>query len=124
MTRPLVELRIVSDGQRVVVLLPYGDLQRGDMILFRKWCYDPKTSPQAREMLAKLGKRPVAQYAKVFTGEDTLERNIDLHLDVANMQRNIRDLNEAGAMSVTIEAKDYVDMSIAKDAGARLGMSR
>ena len=95
-----------------------------DMILFREWCYDPATSQRAREMLAKIGKRPVEQFAKVFTKDDTLERNIDLHLDVANIQRNIRDLNEAGAMNLTIEAKNYVDMSLAQEAAQRVRPSR
>jgi NitT/TauT family transport system substrate-binding protein len=95
-----------------------------DMILFRKWCYDPAHSQEARELLSKIGKRPVAQFAKVFTKDDTLQRNIDLQLDVANIQRNIRDLNEAGAMNLNIEAKNYVDMSIAKDAAARLVAAR
>ena len=95
-----------------------------DMILFRKWVYDPAHQQQAREMLAKIGKRPVEQFAKVFTKDDTLERNIDLHLDVANIQRNIKDLNDANALNVTIEAKNYVDMSIAQEAAKRVSASR
>jgi ABC-type nitrate/sulfonate/bicarbonate transport system substrate-binding protein len=87
-----------------------------DMIRFRRWVYDPAHQQEAREMLAKLGKRPVEQFAKIFTKDDTLERNIDLKLDVANMQRNIRDLNDAGAMKINIEAKNYVDMSLAEEA--------
>ena len=95
-----------------------------DMILFRKWAYDPRHQQEAREMLSKIGKRPVEQFAKVFTKDDTLERSLDLQLDVANIQRNIRDLNDAGAMNINIEAKNYVDMSIAKEAAQRVGASR
>lgn len=95
-----------------------------DMILFRKWAYDPRHQQEAREMLSKIGKRPVEQFAKVFTKDDTLERSLDLQLDVANIQRNIRDLNDAGAMNINIEAKNYVDMSIAKEAAQRVDASR
>jgi NitT/TauT family transport system substrate-binding protein len=95
-----------------------------DMILFRKWAYDPKTSPEARALLAKVGKRPVEDYAKVFTAADTLHRDPKLMLDADNVQRNIRDLNEAGAMNITIEAKNYVDMSLAKEAAARIDARR
>jgi len=91
-----------------------------DMILFRKWAYDPKTAPQARALLAKLGKRPVEDYANVFTDKDTLHRDPKLFLDAANIQKNLRDLNEAGALKLTIEAKNYVDMSLAREAAARI----
>jgi hypothetical protein len=95
-----------------------------DMIRFRRWVYDPAHQQEARGMLAKIGKRPVEQFAKIFTKDDTLERNIDLQLDVANIQRNIRDLNDAKALNVTIEAKNYVDMSLATEAARRVGLSR
>jgi NitT/TauT family transport system substrate-binding protein len=95
-----------------------------DTIRFRKWVYDPAHSQEAREMLAKIGKRPVEQFAKVFTKDDTLERNIDLQLDVANIDRNIRDLNDAKALNVTIQAKNYVDMSLATEAARRVDAAR
>jgi NitT/TauT family transport system substrate-binding protein len=91
-----------------------------DVIRFRRWVYAPANQPAAREMLAKLAKRPVEQFGKIFTKDDTLERNVDLKLDVANMQRNIKDLNDAGALKVTIEAKNHVDMSLAEEAKKRL----
>jgi NitT/TauT family transport system substrate-binding protein len=95
-----------------------------DVIRFRQYVYDPAHQQEARAMLAKLEKRPVEQLAKLFTERDTLQRNIDLQLDVANIQRNIRDLNEAGAMKITIEAKNYVDMSLATEAAHRVGLPR
>jgi NitT/TauT family transport system substrate-binding protein len=95
-----------------------------DMIRFRQWVYDPAHQQEARELLSKIGKRPVEQFAKVFTKDDTLERNIDLQLDVANIDRNIRDLNEAKALNVTLEAKNYVDMSLATEAAQRVGLRR
>ena len=95
-----------------------------DMILFRKWAYDPATAPMARALIAKIGKQPVEDYVTTFTKDDTAYRDPKLILNAANLQKNIRDLIEAGILSTTIEAKNYVDMSLAMEAAGRVGAPR
>jgi NitT/TauT family transport system substrate-binding protein len=93
-----------------------------DMIRFRRWVVDPKTAPEARALLSKLGKQPVEAYANVFTDRDTGYRDPNLILDVAHLRKNLRDLIDAGILTEAnnIAANDFVDMSLAREAAARV----
>lgn len=91
-----------------------------DNLRYRKWLDDPKNKQARAEIIAKVTKRPAKNYvAWAFTHEDNY-RDPDAMLDVERMQKNINDLNRLGILKETIEVSKYVDMSLAKEAAARL----
>ena len=73
---------------------------------------------------SRLFKPSEATKFATFTKDDAAYRDPKLILDVANLQKNIRDLIEAGILSTTIEAKNYVDMSLAMEAAGRIDAPR
>ena len=96
-----------------------------DQMRFRRWAEDPKTRPEAIKILATVMKQPEAAFADwVFTKNDNSYRDPDLKIDVAALQRNIDLLKEADIIKETVDAKKYVDMSLAEEAKRRVDASR
>jgi NitT/TauT family transport system substrate-binding protein len=91
-----------------------------DHIRMRRWCLDPKTQPEAVKLLAQVDKQPVENVAWVFTNKDNFHHP-DLMVDADRFQKNVNDLHAAGVTPATIEAKKHIDMSLVKDALARVG---
>jgi NitT/TauT family transport system substrate-binding protein len=92
-----------------------------DHIRMRRWALDPATRMKAVELYARIEKQPVERYAPwVLTNRDTY-RHPDALVDLARFQKNVDDLHKAGLAAGTIEAARYVDMSLAREALARLG---
>jgi NitT/TauT family transport system substrate-binding protein len=91
-----------------------------DNVRLRRWAEDPKTRPQAIALAAKVGKQPEAAYADwLYTRKDTSFRALDLEVDLKALQSNTNDMKEGGLVPTTIDAKAFVDMSLAKDAVGR-----
>lgn len=91
-----------------------------DNLRFRRWLYDPKNRKQAVDIVAKVTKRPAKNYASwVFTHKDNY-RDMNAISNVDRMQKNLNDLNKLGIVKETVDISKYVDMSIAKEAAARL----
>ncbi|MGE3245769.1 MAG: ABC transporter substrate-binding protein, partial [Beijerinckiaceae bacterium] len=91
-----------------------------DNIRLRKWLYDPKNREAAAELVAKVTKRPAKNYVSwVFSKQDNY-RHPDALIDVPRLQKNLNDLNEIGVLKVKIDAANYVDLSLAKEAAARV----
>ena len=91
-----------------------------DNIRFRRWLYNPKNRQAAADIISKVTKRPAKNYVGwAFTNKDNY-RDPNAMTNVARLQKNIEDLNKLGVLPMTIDAKKYVDMSIAKEAAKRL----
>jgi NitT/TauT family transport system substrate-binding protein len=98
-----------------------------DHMRFRRWLLsdDPATRAQVIKVLSELTKQPPEAFADwVFTKEDPSYRAPDLKVDVARMQKNIDDIYAIGGLPVTIDAKKYVDMSLAEEAWKRFQASK
>lgn len=92
-----------------------------DNIRFRTWLYDPKNREQVLAAVAKVTKRPAKNYASwVFSSKDNY-REPNALVNVGRMQKNVDDLVRLGILKESIEAKKYVDLSIVKEAAARIG---
>jgi len=91
-----------------------------DNARLRRWMYDPKNRHEAIALAAKVGKQPEAVYEDwLFTSKDPNYRALDLEVDMKALQSNTDDMKEGGLVPRTIDAKAYVDMSLAKDAVRR-----
>jgi NitT/TauT family transport system substrate-binding protein len=91
-----------------------------DNIRMRRWMFDPKTRMDAVKMVSDLTKIGVAQYADwVFTKRDYYYHPQAL-VDAERFQRNVDTLKAAGVLPVSIDVKPYIDMSIVREAAARI----
>ncbi|HXP77013.1 MAG TPA: ABC transporter substrate-binding protein [Stellaceae bacterium] len=91
-----------------------------DNMRMRRWMFDPKTRMDAVRQLADATKVPAAQYADwVYTKGDYY---YDPHamVDVGLLQKNVDDMKTAGIIPAAIDVKPYVDLSLAREAQARL----
>lgn len=93
-----------------------------DNARLRRWIYDPNTRREAVALAAKIGRQPEAAYADwLFAAKDPNYRALDLEVDMKALQSNTNDMKEGGLVPTTIDAKAYVDMSLAKEAVGRAG---
>ena len=91
-----------------------------DNMRLRRWMYDPATRPQAIALVAKITKRPVADFEEwVYTNKDNY-RDPHAMVSVERLQKNIDDLKSLGLLPASIDAAEVVDMSLAREAAARL----
>ena len=92
-----------------------------DNIRMRRWMFDPKTRMDAVKQLSDTTKIPVEQYAGwVYTTGDYFYHPQAM-VDVERLQKNVNTMKEAGIIPTAIDVAPYVDMSLAKEAAARLG---
>lgn len=91
-----------------------------DNMRFRRWLYNPANRQAAAEIISKVTKRPAKNYASwVFTNKDNY-RDPNAMTNIPRLQRNIEDLHKLGVLPMTLDAKKYVDMSLAQEAAKRL----
>jgi sulfonate transport system substrate-binding protein len=91
-----------------------------DNMRMRRWMTDPKTRMDAVRQLADTTKVPVAAFADwVYTTGD-LYYEPHAMVDVARLQKNVDDMKRAGIVPAAIAIAPYVDMSLAREAAARL----
>ena len=91
-----------------------------DNIRMRRWMFDPKTRADAIRQLADTTKIPAEQYAGwVYSTGDYFYHPQAL-VDVDRLQKNVETMKEAGIIPAAIDVKPYVDLSMAKEAAARI----
>ena len=91
-----------------------------DHIRMRHWLYDPKNREAAVALVAKVTKRPAKNYASwVFTDKDNF-RARDASFDIDMLQKNVDDLAKLKVTRGTFNVRDYVDLSLVKEAAARV----
>jgi ABC-type nitrate/sulfonate/bicarbonate transport system substrate-binding protein len=91
-----------------------------DNIRMRRWMFDPKTRMDAVTQLSDTTKIPVAEYAEwVYTTNDYYYHPQAL-TDVQRLQHNVEVLKQAGVIPAAINVTPYVDLSLVKEAAARV----
>ena len=92
-----------------------------DHMRMRRWLSDPRTRMDAVKVLAGVAKQPPENFAAwAFTTKDTGFRASDLMIDVTRFQKNVDDLKAADVLPMTIPVAPHIDMSLAKEAAARV----
>jgi NitT/TauT family transport system substrate-binding protein len=90
-----------------------------DVIRARHFYLDPANHAEAVAIVTKFTKQPAALYDWAFTKTDTYRDPAALpNLDAT--QRNIETAYKLGFLKANLDVKQYSDLSIVKDAGARL----
>ena len=92
-----------------------------DHMRMREWMTstDPAKRAQVIKTTVELTKQPAENFEEwVYTTKDQY-RDPLLRINVERLQKNIEDLKEVGVVKTTIQAKDYVDMSMAEEAAKR-----
>jgi NitT/TauT family transport system substrate-binding protein len=91
-----------------------------DNIRMRRWMFDPKNRLTAIKQVSDLTKIPVDQYADwLYTNRDYYYRP-DASIDIDRFQQNVNTMKEAGIIPTAIDVRPYMDMSIVKEAAARI----
>jgi NitT/TauT family transport system substrate-binding protein len=91
-----------------------------DNMRMRRWMVDPKTRMDAVRQLADTSKLPVEQFAEwVYTRGDYYY-DPQARVDVERLQKNVETMKAAGIVPSAITVAPYVDMSLVKEAAARL----
>jgi sulfonate transport system substrate-binding protein len=91
-----------------------------DNIRMRRWMFDPKTRVDAIKQLSDTTKIPVAEYEEwVYTTNDYYYHPQAL-TDVQRLQHNVEVLKQAGVIPNAINVTPYVDLSLVKEAAARV----
>jgi NitT/TauT family transport system substrate-binding protein len=91
-----------------------------DHIRFRRWITDPRTRMDALKAVGEAGKLPPERFDPwVYTAKDYYVDPKAL-VDSARLQRNVNDMHKFGITPAAIDVTPYVDMSLAREAAARI----
>jgi len=91
-----------------------------DSIRVARWYLDPKNHDEVVAIAAKLTKTPPALWQDwVFTKKDDY-RSRDMQPDLKALQANVETQQELGFLNTKIDIGKYSDLSLAKEAAARL----
>ncbi len=89
-----------------------------DQILARRWM--TQHTDKVAQLLEKVTKIPAKRFADWVMTDRGIYHSPDLMFDVATMQHNIDTLAKLKLLPKSIDAKKYVDLSMAKAANERL----
>jgi NitT/TauT family transport system substrate-binding protein len=91
-----------------------------DYIRAIRWYTDPKNQAEASEIVSQYTKIPAATFKGwLFTKED-FYRDPNGLVDLAALQKNIEAAAKLGVIPRPITAKNYEDLSLAREAAARI----
>jgi NitT/TauT family transport system substrate-binding protein len=90
-----------------------------DLMRMARWFLDPKNHDEVAKIASKLTKVPPERFGWVFTKADCF-RDPDLLPDLNALQRNLDTTQELGFVKKKIDVKKYTDLSLVKEAAARL----
>ena len=90
-----------------------------DMLRIVHWYLDPKNHDEAAKIASKITKAPPERFGWLFTHQDTY-RDPNLMPNLEALQRNIDTTRELGFVKKKIDIQKYADLSLAKEALARL----
>lgn len=91
-----------------------------DNIRMRRWMFDPKTRMDAVKQLANTSKIPIEQFADWVYTKNDYYYDPNAMVDVARLQKNVDDMKVAGIVPEAIKVAPLVDLSLAKEAAARV----
>jgi sulfonate transport system substrate-binding protein len=90
-----------------------------DMLRIVHWYLDPKNHEEVAKIAAKITKAPPERFGWLFTHQDAY-RDPDLMPNLDALQRNVDATRELGFVKKKIDVNAYADLSLAKEALARL----
>jgi len=90
-----------------------------DMLRIERWFMDPKNHDEVMKIAAKVTKAPPERFGWLFTKQDYY-RNPDMLPNLDALQSNINTTHELGFIKAPLDVKKYTDLSLAKEAAARL----
>jgi sulfonate transport system substrate-binding protein len=91
-----------------------------DNIRMRRWMFDPKTRTNAIKQVADFTKIPAEQYAAWIYTTGDYYYDPKAMVDDARLQHNVKDMKETGIVPAAIDVAPYVDLSLVKEAAARI----
>tara|TARA_R110000787_G_scaffold20785_37_gene61807 strand:+ start:1510 stop:2490 length:981 start_codon:yes stop_codon:yes gene_type:complete len=92
-----------------------------DYVRGTRWLADPKNRQEALEMTAAFNKRPAKGFAGwAFTKEGDYHHDQNGLLDMEAFQNNVDVLHKLKILRRTIKVADHTDLSLVKEAAARL----
>ncbi len=105
---------------------PFIDAHRAQLVDFMEdmlrvvhWYLDPKNHAAAAEIASKLTKAPASRFGWLFTKHDTY-RDPNLLPDLDALQRNVDTVQDLGFTKKHVDVKAHSDLSLVKEAAARL----
>jgi sulfonate transport system substrate-binding protein len=90
-----------------------------DSLRIVHWYLDPANHAEAMAICGRITKQPAERYAWAFTKQDNY-RDPDMAPDLAALQRNVDMTHDLGFVRKTIDVSKYADLSVVKEAAARL----
>jgi sulfonate transport system substrate-binding protein len=90
-----------------------------DMLRIERWFMDPKNQAEVMQIASKVTKAPAERFGWLFTKQDYY-RNPDMLPDIEALQSNINTTHQLGFIKAPMDVKQYVDLSLAKEAAQRL----
>jgi NitT/TauT family transport system substrate-binding protein len=92
-----------------------------DSLRVVRWYLDPKNHDEAAQIAARVTKQPAERFTGwLFTADKDYARSPDLLPDLAALQANIEVQRDLGFLKGPIDVQKYVDLSIVREAAARL----
>ena len=85
-----------------------------------RWYLDPANRQEAIGLIASFMKQPPARFEGWVFGKNDFFRNPDGLVDLDALQSNIKLMRQIGVIKADLEVAPYADMSLVKEAAARL----
>jgi NitT/TauT family transport system substrate-binding protein len=90
-----------------------------DLLRVVHWYLDPKNHDGAAQIASKLTKAPASRFGWLFTKHDNY-RDPNMLPDLEALQHNVDTVRELGFVKKHIDIKTHSDLSLVKEAAARL----
>jgi sulfonate transport system substrate-binding protein len=90
-----------------------------DLVRVARWYIDPKNHAEVAKIASKITKAPPERFGWLFTKQDNY-RDPNMLPDLDALQRNVDTTHELGFVKNKIDVKKYADLSLVKEAVARL----
>src|SRR5215510_5772606 len=127
--RPLFLQRdAIGETEMIIwaVRKPFIDKNRAAMVDFMedtlrivRWYLDPANQKAVAEIAAKVTKQPAERFGWLFTEKDYY-RDANMLPNLEALQRNLDMTTELGFVNGRVDAAQHMDLSIVKEAAARL----
>lgn len=90
-----------------------------DLLRVVHWYLDPKNHQEVAEIASKVTKAPPERFGWLFTKQDNY-RNPNMLPDLDALQHNVDTVRDLGFIKKPIDIKKHADLSLVKEAAARL----
>ena len=127
--RPIFSQReAIGETEMIIwaVRKPFIDKNRAAMVDFMedtlrivRWYLDPANQKAAAEIASNVTKQPAERFGWLFTNKDYY-RNPDMLPNLEALQKNLDMTTDLGFVKGRVDLAKYVDLSIVKEAAARI----